>query len=171
MKRRSKTIVLPFMMMICSGKLVYAQSVELGRVSMQGSIIDTPCAIATDDLEQTIDLGITTMGDIVQDGRGTEQKFSLHFVNCDSGAGSHEFQTTFDGPAQGDVFNLDGASGVGLQVIDSAGNVAIPGKPMPAIILTADNQRVDYTLRLMGNNHQLKAGNYHSVLRFKVDYF
>ncbi|WP_336219536.1 fimbrial protein [Citrobacter amalonaticus] len=177
MKRRNKTIVLPFMMMMCSGKLVCAQSIEQGRVSMQGSIIDTPCAIVTDDLEQTIDLGIATMGDIVQNGEGAEHTFSLHFVNCDSGAdsasgaGLHEFQTTFDGPAQGDIFNLSGASGIGLQISDAAGNIAFPGKPMPSIPLTTDNQRVDYTLRLMGNNHRLKAGNFHSVLRFKVDYF
>lgn len=177
MKRRNSTIVLPFMMMICSGKLVCAPYSEHGHVNMQGSIIDNACAIATDDLEQTIDLGVSTMGGIAQDGEGSETKFSLNFVNCSLGSsassekGLRRFQTTFDGPAHGNVFDLSGTSGIGLQVLDPTGNIAVPGKPMPAIMLTSGNQRIDYTLRVTGDNHRLKAGKYHSILRFKVDYF
>jgi type 1 fimbria pilin len=148
-----------------------------GRVSMQGSIIDTPCAIATADLDQTINMGITTVGEIIHNGRGSERKFSLNLVNCDLQADSlfqndrSRFSTTFDGAAKDEVFSVSGASGVGIQVIDAAGNIAIPGQPMPGGLLISGTQRLDYTLRLVGTHQRLKAGEYHTILRFKLDYF
>ncbi|WP_152594390.1 fimbrial protein [Enterobacter sp. UCD-UG_FMILLET] len=48
-----------------------------GIVNMQGSIIDTPCAIATADREQSIEMMTTTVGEIIHNGRGNKNPFSL----------------------------------------------------------------------------------------------
>ncbi|HBM7599608.1 TPA: hypothetical protein O8U57_004180 [Enterobacter asburiae] len=53
-----------------------------GIVNMQGSIIDTPCAIATVDREQSIEMMTTTVGEIIHNGRGNKNPFSLTLVNC-----------------------------------------------------------------------------------------
>lgn len=148
-----------------------------GSVSMQGSIIESACAISTTDLEQTIDMGVTTVGEIIRDTNVPRRNFSLHLINCDLSSDSadqkptSEFQITFDGPTKDGIFSVTGASGIGLQIIDASGYAAIPGQSMPRAILKTGTQQLDYTLRLMGNHERLKAGKYYTILRFKIDYF
>lgn len=171
--------VLPCMLVLCAWGTAYGQHPDQGhgRVGMQGSIIETPCAIATADRDQTVNMGEETVGNMIHNGMGLEHKFSLNLVNCDlqSYATSKQdwswFRTTFDGPVDGGIFSVNGASGIGLQITDAAGNIAIPGQPLPAASLVAGTQRLDYTLRLIGNHQQLKTGVYRTILRFKVDYF
>ncbi|MGL4429835.1 MAG: fimbrial protein [Silvania sp.] len=178
MNKYSRVNVLPCMLMLCVWGTAFGQypAQGHGRVSMQGSIIDTPCAIATADRDQTINMDESTVGEIIRNGRGPESKFSLELVNCTLPSSSAEkesnrFRTTFDGPAEGNIFSVVGAAGIGLQIIDAAGNIAIPGQALPEHLLTAGSQHLEYTLRLVGNGHQLKAGDYYTVLRFKIDYF
>lgn len=150
---------------------------EFGRVNMQGSIIDTPCAIATEDLHQSIDMKVISVGEILLNGRSQPQIFSLNLVNCDLKSQSPEqpdithFSTTFDGPSEHDLFIISGVSGMGIQIADSAGHVALPGRPLTPGLLASGSQRLDYSLRLVSNAQPLKVGDYHAILRFKVDYF
>lgn len=148
-----------------------------GRVDIHGSIIDTACAIMTEDREQSIEMDALTLGQIRHDRFGPDKKFSIRLVNCSltsanlkSPDWSH-FRMTFDGPSGDGLFTVTGVSGVGLQIIDTAGNIAVPGQPMPGGILTPGTQQLVYILRLTSNKHRLIAGEYHTTLRFKVDYF
>lgn len=148
-----------------------------GRVNMQGSIIDSPCTIATEDLYQSIEMAEVTAGFIRLNGRSQPQPFFLNLVNCDLDSRTKplvenpHFSITFDGASEDGLFLLSGVSGVGLQVADAAGNVAIPGQPMPNGMYQADSQRLEYTLRLVRNNHPLKTGDYYAIFRFNVNYF
>ncbi|MBS0826709.1 fimbrial protein [Citrobacter sp. ku-bf4] len=148
-----------------------------GIVNMQGSIIDTPCAIATADREQSIEMMTTTVGQIIHNGSGNKNPFSLTLVNCNLHVNqetqtiSSHFQTTFDGPSSDGLFSVDGASGVGLEITDDAGNVAQPGKALPPGTLSNGSQTLQYQLRLMSNRDRLKVGEYTATIRFKVDYF
>ncbi|MEL5519731.1 fimbrial protein [Serratia bockelmannii] len=147
-----------------------------GRVNMQGSIIDTACAIAVDSREQTIDMGVLPLSDIIRDGQGRSQPFSIDLVNCiterPGKEGWKKFQVTFDGEAHGGLFGINGdASGVALQILDTQGNVAMPGKAMPPMDIIPGDSQLNYAMRLVANNHALKAGDYLSSIRFKLDYF
>ncbi|QGH61593.1 fimbrial protein [Serratia proteamaculans] len=158
---------------------VLAQGQGNGSVNMQGSIIDTPCAIDVPSRDQTIDMLSLPLGQIIRDGHGPTRPFSIHLVNCaltpmlPNRPDWSYFRVTFDGPTtHDDLFNLNGeARGVGLQIADSAGAIAIPGKQMPANDLQIGSMRLDYTLRLVGNHQTLRAGTYQTTLRFKLDYF
>jgi len=77
----------------------------------------------------------------------------------------------FDGPAAGDLFRISGASGVGLEITDKAGNIVQPGKVITITPEEYANQRMDFNLRLVSNHDALRVGEYHAVLRYKVDYF
>lgn len=147
-----------------------------GRVNMQGSIIDTACTIAVDSREQTIDMGVIPLSDIIRDGQGRSQPFSIDLVNCITERPGKDdwkkFQVTFDGEANGGLFDVNGdASGVALKIIDTQGNVAIPGKAMPPMDIVPSDSQLNYTMRLVANNHTLKAGDFLSSIRFKLDYF
>ena len=147
-----------------------------GRVNMQGSIVDTACAIAVESRDQTIDMEVVPLADIIRDGQGRSKRFTINLVNCVTERPNkpdwRQFQVTFDGDAEGELFSVQGdASGVALRIIDLAGNIAIPGKPLPFGEISPGNMQLNYTMKLMANNHALKAGDYFSVIRFKLDYF
>ncbi|CAI0837296.1 PAP fimbrial minor pilin protein precursor [Serratia quinivorans] len=147
-----------------------------GVVNMQGSIIDTACAIAVDSREQSIDMGIIPVADIIRDGQGRSKPFSIDLINCVLERPGKEawknFQVTFDGDTEGALFGVHGgASGVGLQISDGLGNIAFPGKALPLMDIVPGDRQLNYSLKLVANNHALKSGDYFSSIRFKLDYF
>ncbi len=147
-----------------------------GRVNMQGSIIDTACAIAVDSREQSVNMGVIPVADIIRDGQGHSKPFSIDLMNCVLYRPGKEdwkhFKITFDGDPEGDLFGVRGrASGVGLQISDSLGNIASPGKALPFVDIIPGSMQLNYSLKLVANNHALKSGDYFSSIRFKLDYF
>lgn len=147
-----------------------------GRINMQGSIIDTACAIAVDSREQSIDMGVIPVADIIRDGQGRSKPFSIVLIDCvldrPGNAEWKNFKVTFDGDKEGDLFGVrGGASGVGLQISDGSGNIASPGKVLPFVDILPGSMQLNYSLKLVANNHALKPGDYFSSIRFKLDYF
>ncbi|MCL1031293.1 type 1 fimbrial protein [Serratia sp. arafor3] len=149
-----------------------------GRVNMQGAIIDTACAIKLISREQTVDMAIVTLNDIISNEPGSSKPFSIELTSCaleqsDSSSSAWKyFQMTFDGDAQGDGFGLHGStSGISLQINDADGNIARPGTPLPSRSITSWDMKLNYTVRLVANNPILKSGKYFSSVRFKLDYF
>ncbi|MBH1922366.1 fimbrial protein [Serratia surfactantfaciens] len=149
-----------------------------GRVNMQGAIIDTACAIAVESRYQTVDMEVASLADIIRDGQGKIKTFAIELVNCTLERANNplpdwrQFQVTFDGDAEGDLFGVHGeASGVALQISDAAGNIATPGHPLPRGDIIPGDMRLNYAMKLVANSHALKAGDYFSAIRFKLDYF
>lgn len=148
-----------------------------GRVNMQGTIVDTACAIAVDSRDQTIDMEVVPLSDIIRDGQGRSKPFTIHLENCvlersDDQSARRQFQVTFDGNAEGNLFGVQGdASGIALKIFDSVGNQAIPGSPLPFGNIAVGDMQLNYTLKIVANNNTLKAGGYFSIICFKLDYF
>lgn len=169
--------VLLFMSIVMQPASALANSAGAGRgvVHMNGSIIDTPCAIDMTDRDQTIDLGVTTAGQILHDGYGPPRPFSIRLINClhqiqTKSPDVPRFQITLDGAQQNKFFGAQGASGLEIEIRDKAGSVAIPGRPMLSANIQPGNMRLDYVLRVVSNKQKLKAGKYYFVIRFKLDY-
>lgn len=165
-----------------SSTLSFAKAVDQGHgtVSVNGSIIDTACAIETTDRYQIIHLNTESISEMIHFGEAKPHPFSIRLINCTlspTDATHHRepwstFSTTFDGPAENGLFKVFGdAAGVGLQISDAAGNISIPGEPMPAGDLLTGDMDLKYNIRLMGDGHTLKAGDYRSIIRFKIDYY
>lgn len=172
--RASCLLILLF---FCSWSVISAPQGQ-GRVNMQGAIIDTACAIATESREQIIEMDVTPLSDIARDGEGKRVPFSIELVNCilerpnKAMPDWRQFQVTFDGQADGDMFGISGdISGVALKIIDSAGNTARPGVPLPLVEMLPGNYRLNYTMTVTSNQRQMKAGSYSSSVRFKMDYY
>jgi len=149
-----------------------------GRVNMQGAIVDTACAIAVESRDQTIDMEVVPVSDIIRDGQGRNKPFSIELVNCtlerpDSSLPDwRQFQVTFDGDVDGVLFGVQGeASGIALKITDEEGTVATPGVPLRLQDIIPGAMQLNYHIRLVANNHALRAGDYFSAIRFKMDYF
>jgi type 1 fimbria pilin len=161
-----------------SSALAAHQTQGWGRVNMQGAIIDTACAISAGSREQVIDMETVPVADIIRDGQGINKPFSIELINCVLTRPNNKFpdwknfQVTFDGEADGELFGVRGeAKGVALQIADGQGNIATPGKPFPFGDVLLGTTQLNYVMRLVSNNQSLRAGDYYSAVRFKLDYY
>lgn len=149
-----------------------------GRVNMQGAVIETACAIDTNSRDQTIDMSVLPLSQIMRDGQGLTHPFSIKLINCvldridENLPQWRRFQVTFDGRADNGSFGVDGtARGVALQLADNDGNIVTPGIPSPYLDITEGNRQLNYSLRLVSNQQILRSGEYTSTIRFKMDYY
>lgn len=156
---------------------VLANSGE-GKVTMNGEIIDTACAIEMDSAEQTIDMGILPTGVIRQMGVGPVRHVDIYLVNCsleqagDSSKVWSNLRVTFDGASTDHgLFDVFGeARGVALYMEDADNRQVIPGEALPEQTIVPPTMRLSYTLRLAANHQTLRPGPYQSIIRFKIDY-
>ena len=65
--------------------LAKENSFILGRVNMQGAIIDTACTISFGNQKQTIDMGMLSLSELVHHGTSRSWFFSIKLTNCMSG--------------------------------------------------------------------------------------
>jgi len=149
-----------------------------GEVTVNGRIIASACAIDTQSLNQTITMKTLPVGQIIRDGQGELQSFTIKLVNCvlektNPGHGDWRyFEVTFDGKAEGQRFGIDGAAkGIALQISDAQGNIATPGVPLVKRDILPGDMALDYGLRVVGNYQNLRAGDYFSTVKFKMDYY
>ena len=184
--RTLKTMKMPYLLAavalvggaFISGAAV-AEAKEHGTVTMQGSIIDTACAIEMASLYQHIEMPPLPVGQIIRDGFGPGVPFSIHLSDCTL---HHQnpalpdwstFQVTFDGSVTNNgLFGVQGrAEGVGLRITDERGAVAQPGYPMALRDLQTGDMSLNFTLNLAGNHERLRSGDYRTTIRFKLDYY
>ncbi|ANS41621.1 MULTISPECIES: fimbrial protein [Serratia] len=173
-----RVVVSSLLFMVSGSQAWSATPAGWGRVNMQGSIIETACAIDTQSRDQTIDMDTAPVSQIARDGQGVSRPFSIRLVNCVLGRIDprlpdwQRFQITFDGRADTGGFGVEGdAKGIALQISDTFGNIANPGKPLPSGEISPGDKILNYSIRLVGNDQQLKAGEYNSTLRFKMEYY
>lgn len=169
--------VLPVILMVLSGMALARQPEQgIGSVNMTGSIIDTACAIAMSDQHQAVEYGTKTTGEMIHDGQGPVLSFRIHLISCSlspSVPGHKDwswFSVTFDGKHDDEYFGVTGAEGIGIRVSDQIGNVAQPGVAMPPQPLSAGEQILHYRFQLVKDHHRMRAGKWHTTIRFKVDY-
>lgn len=149
-----------------------------GKVYMLGSIIETACAIDTSSRDQTIDMGLMPVSIIAREGQSITRPFTIQLVNCTLAKSSKEqpkwqhFQVTFDGKPDAGLFSVHGdAQGIALQISDSQGNIAVPGMALPKGEINVGDIPLKYSLRLVSNSKLLRAGEYFSTVKFKMDYY
>ncbi|EMI5492678.1 type 1 fimbrial protein [Providencia stuartii] len=149
-----------------------------GYVAVEGSIIDSPCAIEAGSRNQSIELKTIPISQMIHDKQGPIRPFSIRLINCvltpltPGKPDWQSFEITFDGSHDGDNFRLFGkAKGISLKITDEQGNHAFPGKPLPARSIESGSMTLNYGMRLVTNNQRLESGNYQTTVRFKMDYY
>ncbi|MFC0227463.1 fimbrial protein [Serratia aquatilis] len=183
MKRSSPALpcVLPFLLMCrafdVSAAVMPPDILVQGRVSMIGSIMEAPCTIAVGEQAQTVVMKTLPIEQLARAGQGPEQGFTLRLVDCilprpDLGQSNWQlFQMTFDGARDREHFGVFGtAQGVALRIQDTQGQAARPGETLPVTLMPGD-PTLHYRVNLVSNQQPLKAGEYRSAIRFRMDYY
>ncbi|EOC0416712.1 type 1 fimbrial protein [Cronobacter malonaticus] len=117
-----------------------------GKVTFTGSIIDAPCSINPDSIDQTVEIGqVSNVALAVNSNTGTSvpRNFEIKLENCDvtTTAGS-KVKTTFTGAA--------GAT---------AGSLGITGTAKGASLILTDGNGKQIKLGEESDPHQLQKGN------------
>ncbi|MCK7104467.1 type 1 fimbrial protein [Enterobacter cloacae] len=158
---------------------LFAANLGEGAVLIQGAVLYTPCAIDLDSRDQTIDMGDTPVSEIATKGYGPTRAFTVRLINClmlptpgNSKYDSEYYQITFEPMIGTERFSVHGdAQGIELAIRDIDGNIAAPGVAFPAREVTAGSMNLNYSLQLVSNGQPLIAGDYQSLIRFRMDYY
>ena len=155
-----------------------ASVIGWGRVNMEGAIVNAACALESASRDQTIDMKTLPVEQITRDGHGLTRPFTLKLVNCglsgdnSANSGRQHFRMIFDGNAEGKNFGVIGdARGIALRIVDSIGADIYPGVPMSIENTLTKDYRLNYSMQLVANSQVLRAGDYRSAIRFKLDYY
>lgn len=168
---------------VCSAEAT-AKNQGHGTVSLGGEIVETPCGIAGESLDQSVDFGLISMTDAALGAQpaliGSRRNFEIKLVNCElASVVKPDFiyraaTVTFNGTADSQDPALLGvygdAQGVAIELLTAAGN------PIPLGTTTADYQIVagDNTLRfgaqLRLHPGKARAGEFNSLAKFTLSY-
>lgn len=155
-----------------------ASSQGMGTVTMNGQIQESACSIHTDDVWQEIPFGVISYNDIIKENSAITKPFSVRLINCtlerNNGDLWQSVNITFGGETetfQNDIFKVHGeAQGLGLRILNQAGDVAHANVPMPNVNLQENNNELRYLLSVVRSGKSLSEGNWYSVIRFMVTY-
>jgi len=150
-----------------------------GKVSFKGAIIDAPCSISPESIDQTVDLGQISNVALVDGGKSTPRTFDVALENCDVSNVTSGVTLTFSGAAaafdtSNKTLGIAGTgAGAGVQITNGSGTVMTLGTATPVQQIQDGNNTLRFSAYLMGNGGALDTitvGEFSSVADFTLNY-
>ncbi|MER5117049.1 fimbrial protein [Serratia marcescens] len=173
-------IMLAAVMAFGVSSLAHAADQGHGKVAFSGSIIDSPCSIAPESLDQTVELGAISNVALKNGGKSVARNFQIKLENCElTTAAPNKNNTvslTFSGAASAVNANLLGitgsAKGAGIAITDGAGKDIQLGKATDAQTLQNGSNTLSFAAYLQGGNASTAVvpGEFQSVADFTLAY-
>lgn len=146
-----------------------------GTVTFHGSIIDAPCSISPDTVDQTVEMGQIASAQLASQGSSAPVPFSIDLENCDVTT-AQSAQVTFNGTVDANdssktMLGLNGtASGAGIVITD--GSDVLPlGTASSAVNLSEGDNTLQFTAYLQGDDaSSVVPGEFNSVANFAMSY-
>lgn len=167
-----KTIIASAIMMMSASVFANSNADSVhGKINFVGTIIDSPCSIAPESMDQTIQMG-NISADSLKSNTAETREFRISLESCSTQTAS-QAAITFDGVRDGrlsDLLALEGSvAGAGLSILDSSGNAIKLGSKFPVKI--GDNYNtILFGAKLLTNGLPIEAGQFTSVANFTVTY-
>ncbi|HDT2108499.1 TPA: type 1 fimbrial protein [Enterobacter roggenkampii] len=169
-----------------------AQSIvdgEAGLLHVSGSLTASPCRLDMVSQWQSVTLGNISTGQLQQAGaQGQPVNIELQLQDClqaasyshDANSGNllwspHQPAVTvrFRAPADKtmpELFAVAGASGLGLRLRDAHGHNVLPNSDATQLLLNDGQNILSYTLTPERTGAPLRAGNWHTLISFGLEY-
>jgi type 1 fimbria pilin len=159
------------------GATSFAQAADQGRgkVTFTGSIIEAPCSIHPDSVDQTIPLGSISNVVLRDGGESKPRPFEIKLEQCDTSV-QKTVQVTFTGDAsvaQPNLLGITGdAKGASVGITDTASKPVVLGTATRAYNLTDGNNTLRFSAFLKGDgaNDAIVAGDFTAVTDFTLAY-
>lgn len=144
-----------------------------GVVNFKGTVIDAPCGIAPESIDQTVDFGQISKSHLTSGGTSVQRNLDIKLVNCDvSNMGTVAVSFTGGTSNAGDELLTSGPTNTAVVLNGYGKNVAFDGTPTDDITLSAG----DSTLRFvawakMANGAQaVSEGEFTAISNFTMAY-
>ncbi|HBK4608754.1 fimbrial protein [Serratia marcescens] len=154
-----------------------------GKVTFTGSIIDAPCSINPDSIDQTVELGQISKVALLNGGQSTPRNFSIDLENCTFATNAqgalekNKVALTFTGmesQANNGLLGITGtAKGASVAITDGSGAVIKLGKATKAQELQNGNNTLSFSAYLQGDsasNAVITEGDFQAVADFTLAY-
>ena len=167
-------------MLLC-GSAVAADSAGSGKVTFNGEIINAPCSVDSDSVDQVVYLGQISTKQLAKGGESDEKngKFSIKLLNCEVTPADDAIKVTFSGsqdPNDTSLLVIGGqAAGAGIKMIAPGGATVVLGQPTAAYTLSNGDNELPFSAVLKGYDvhnaaNPLRAGDFTAVTNFTLSY-
>lgn len=147
-----------------------------GKVTFTGSIIDAPCSIDPNSIDQTVELGAISNVVLVNGGTSSPKTFEIRLEKC-SLTTAKTVTTTFNGaPGKDGLLGITGdAKGASIAIFDIGNNPIKLGTPTTGQLLSAGatEATLGFSAYLKGDGGAAATiipGKFQSVANFILDY-
>lgn len=147
-----------------------------GTVTFKGAIIDAPCSIAPESVDQTVEMGQVSNVALKNGGKSVPRQFDIKLEQCDITT-MKSVTTTFSGKssaASADRLGIIGtASGASIGITDMASNPIKLGTATPSQKLNDGNNTLRFAAYLQGDgtkDAEVVPGDFTAVADFKLAY-
>ncbi|HDG9775435.1 TPA: type 1 fimbrial protein [Raoultella planticola] len=146
-----------------------------GTVTFTGAIIDAPCSIDPDTIDQTVNLGQVSNVALNNKGTSTPKNFEIRLEKCNIGDKGKSVTAKFTG-AEGGTAGMLGmtgsAKGASIAMVDGSGKLIELGKANSAQSLQNGNNTLLFAAYLQGDGDAagVVPGDFKSVANFTLDY-
>ncbi|MGF6192427.1 fimbrial protein [Serratia sp. 2723] len=148
-----------------------------GKVTFTGSIIDAPCSISPETIDQTISLGQISKVALKDGGQSTPRNFSIDLDNCEVGEkDKNKVSVTFTGMesvAGNGLLGITGtAKGASVAITDGSGKVIELGQATKAQQLQNGNNTLNFAAYMQGDGASaaVTEGEFQAVADFTLAY-
>lgn len=149
-----------------------------GKVTFAGAVIDAPCSISPESVDQTVELGQISNLSLKDGGHSTPKYFNIRLENCALGtpATKNKVQVTFSGMgsvAGNGLLGITGnASGASVAITDGAGTPIELGKPTKEQVLQDGNNSLNFAAYMKGDGTAatITEGDFQAVTNFTLAY-
>lgn len=147
-----------------------------GKVTFKGSIIDAPCSIAPESLDQTVELGQVSNVALQNNGKSTPRNFTIKLENCEFGTppASNKVALTFTGAetaaGNGRLGITGTASGASVGITDGSGSLIKLGEAINAQTLQNGNNTLPFSAYVQGDGATITEGDFQAVADFTLAY-
>ncbi|HIE1062977.1 TPA: fimbrial protein [Serratia marcescens] len=151
-----------------------------GTVTFTGSIIDAPCSIAPESVDQTVNLGQVSNVALKDGGKSMPKNFQIKLENCEvistAPGKNNGVSLTFTGMenAGADGLGITGtAKGAGIAITDGSGDAIKLGQATKVQELQNGNNTLSFAAYLQGSKASgavIVPGEFQSVADFTLAY-
>ncbi|EPL9180877.1 fimbrial protein [Serratia marcescens] len=149
-----------------------------GKVTFTGSIIDAPCSITPESIDQTVELGQISKVALLDGGKSTPRNFSIDLENCvfTGDDAKNKVTVTFTGmesAANNGLLGITGtASGASVAITEGSGQVIALGQPTKEQALQNGNNTLSFAAYLQGDGASatITEGDFQAVADFTLAY-
>ncbi|MEN4243655.1 fimbrial protein [Serratia marcescens] len=174
-------IMLAAVMALGVSSLAHAADQGHGKVTFSGSIIDAPCSIAPESIDQTVELGAISNVALKNGGKSTPRNFQIKLENCEltttTPGKNNTVALTFTGATSAADSNLLGitgtAKGAGVAITDGSGTDIKLGQATNAQTLQNGANTLSFAAYLQGakaSDAVITPGEFQSVADFTLAY-